>query len=567
MLRRSRRLIIVLLIASIAILQHGTPASAAGVPGPIRLVPEDDSSYIRLEARFPPKSELCPARQPRNLHAAYPGVIEIGRRSNGKLYLVTELTFPKYLEGIAEVPRDWPLDSLKAQVVAARTYAFAHMNPSNAQARELRYNLCATDSCQVYRGLNVANGAWGEFWVQAVRETAGEILEHDGKPANTFYFSTSNGRTYSNTDAFGGSPLPYLKPVDEKDDGGSPVRTWTVRMPLQDLSETLRLAKAWGAGTIERVTQTGDNVNVSGGGTESSMTVTQLRSRLNAQAVCLTPKRYPTQQPNGRPLPQVVPSKWFVLRQEGSDLVLEGQGWGHGVGMVQWGLKGKAERGMNYQDMLAFYYGGLRPVKREEPSSIRIGLAVDIEEVAVERVGRVRVEGAEVPDGILRLTGGNAFNVEAGGVIEPQLRITELSLQSQAAPDAPLTLSFNLSGPAKVKLLYRGPAEGETAIEPRDRGAQTLSWNPTGLPAGSYEVHIHGHDGVDQVLSDSLQATVTATVASPSPSPARETSEAVAEDTETPAWLSLAIAGAVLLIGSGLVLYLRIRRRKVPAQR
>ena len=534
---------------------------------PIRLVPEDDQSYVRLNARFSPKPDLCPARQPRNLHAAYPGVLEIGRRSDGRLYLLTELTFPKYLEGIAEVPRDWPLDSLKAQVVAARTYAIAHMNPSNEQARELRYNLCATDSCQVYRGLNVANGAWGEFWVQAVKETTGEILEHNGKPANTFYFSTSNGRTYSNTDAFGGSPLPYLKPIDERDDGGSPVRTWTVRIPLQDLSETLRLAKAWGPETIERVTQTGDNVSLSGGGSEASMTMTQLRSRLNAQAVCLTPKRYPTQQANGRPLPQVVPSKWFVLRQEGSDLVLEGQGWGHGVGMVQWGLKGKAERGMNYQDMLSFYYGGLRPVKRDEPSSIRIGLAVDIEEVVIERVGRVRVEGTEVSDDVLRVTGGNAVNVQPGGVIEPQLEIKELSFQPQALADAPLTLSFNLSGPAKVKLRYRGPAEGETAIESKDRGAQTLSLNTADLSSGSYEVHVEGHDGVDQVKSDSLQAVVTSTVVSPSPSLVRETTTAAAESERTPVWSFIGIVGAVIAVATGFILYFRVLRRKFPAQR
>lgn len=193
-----------LVISTLAI---APPASAETTAGPIRFVPENPEGWTRIHAKFVKKPDLCEARQTRDLHAAYPGVVEIGRRSDGRLYLVTELTFPQYLSGIAEVPRDWPLEALKAQVVAARTYAVSHMNPSTALAKELRFNICATDACQVYRGSNVEKGAWGSAWSQAVRETEGEILEHNGKPASTFYFSTSNGQTYSNKDVFGGSPL------------------------------------------------------------------------------------------------------------------------------------------------------------------------------------------------------------------------------------------------------------------------------------------------------------------------------------------------------------------------
>ncbi|MDQ4148590.1 MAG: SpoIID/LytB domain-containing protein, partial [Actinomycetota bacterium] len=408
-MRRSFCLLIVL--AVLPVVTAFPPRAEAQQVGPIRLTPLSPDASVRVDGRFPPRPDVCPARQPANLHAAYGGVVEVGRRSNGQLYLVTELTFPQYLKGIAEVPANWPLEALKAQVIAARTYAVSHMNPSTAVARELRYNLCATDACQVFRGLNVEKGPWGEAWSQAVDSTAGEILEHAGKPALTYYFSTSNGRTYSNAEVFSPPALPYLKPVVEVDDGESPVSRWEIRMPLGDLTESLRLAGSWTAGPITSVAQRGETVTVSDGVRTVSLSMAELRNRLNAQAVCLVPKRYPTMGPDGRPYPQTVPSKWATVRVEGQDAVISGRGWGHGVGMVQWGLKGKADRGMSYADMLSFYYGGLRPVKRREPSQIRVGLAVNLEEIVIERRGQVRVEGAAVPDGPIRISGGPQLSV------------------------------------------------------------------------------------------------------------------------------------------------------------
>ncbi|MGH2810250.1 MAG: SpoIID/LytB domain-containing protein, partial [Actinomycetota bacterium] len=377
-MKRPRRFLRLLLPALLlaGTLTHPAPASAQPVPGPIRFIPQNPESSVRIDARFPRKPDVCEAKQPRNLHAAYKGVLEVGRRADGSLYLVSELTFPEYLSGIAEVPRSWPLEALKAQVVAARTYAISRLNPSSAAAREIKYDICATDSCQVYRGLSVEKGPWGDQWARAVAETQGQILQYNGKPAETFYFSTSNGKTHSNKDAFGGSPLPYLKPVEEADDTQSPLSNWTVRMPLGDLTETLRLADVWTAtGSIEDVDQDEGEVKVSGGGASKTMTIEQFRARLNSQAVCLVPKRYPTADANGVRYPQVVPSKWMKVHREGADAVMTGRGWGHGVGMVQWGLKGKAEKGQTYDQMLSHYYSGLKPSTVDEPGKIRVLLA------------------------------------------------------------------------------------------------------------------------------------------------------------------------------------------------
>ena len=106
----------------------------------------------------------------------------------------------------------------------------------DSTAQHLGYDLCATDACQVYRGVGVEQGPWGQRWVQAVNSTRGEALVYQGAPAQTFYFSTSNGHTLGNADVFGGTPLPYLRSVPERDDGASALSHWSVTMPLTDVT-------------------------------------------------------------------------------------------------------------------------------------------------------------------------------------------------------------------------------------------------------------------------------------------------------------------------------------------
>jgi SpoIID/LytB domain protein len=548
-------------VGVVLVLSRGHAARAEEAAGPIRFVPEAADAFVKVDAHFVPNPKVCAARQTPNLHAGYPGTVEVGRRADGRLYLVTELTFDRYLKGIAEVPRDWPGEALKAQVVAARTYAEAHMNPSTALAKELKFNLCSTDACQVYRGLGVERGAWGEEWSKAVEETSGEILEWEGRPASTFFFSTSNGHTYSNSDVFGGSPLPYLKPVTETDDTASPVRTWTVRMPLTDVAQTLRDAGSWGAAPIDAIKQDGNNVIVSGGGKNTPISLSDFRIRLNNHAVCLTPKRYPTAGANGKMLLQVVPSNWYTVRQEAAAAVMEGAGWGHGVGMVQWGLKGKADRGMTHADMLAFYYGGLHPVKKPEPGAIRIGLAIDIDEMTIEPSSGIRIEGATPPPGPIHFKSGPAITFEKGSPIIPVLQLRNPTSTAPSTPGAPATFSFELSSPANIHLKFKGPTgDATTSIAPHDRGPQTLTWDAAAtLPPGTYETTLIANDGVDEVTSPPMTVTVVAPspLPSPTPFPSKASPKPIAQPkTSLSSKLSLAI-GALLLIAATAALLLK----------
>jgi len=408
------------------------------------------------------------------------------------------------------------------------------------------------------------------------QDTAGQILEYQGKPADAMYFSTSNGHTYSSADVFGGSPLPYLKAVPESDDSASPTSSWSVRMPLSDLAETLRLAGSWDGRPIDSVALLGDQVTVTGSGRSVTLPLGTFRNKLNVHAVCLQPQRYPTPTASGGKLPQVVPSTWMTLRQDGTAVVMTGRGWGHGVGMVQWGARGKADRGLGYRDILAYYYGGLRPVKVAEPGSIRVLLATGVQQVTVAPAGPVRVDGAPSGGGPVTITGGPAMTIAsaAKASIAPTLSLSAVTVTATAMPGSPAAFSYTLSHAANVGLTYQQAgdpsARGTVPAVPVATGAQTLSWDPfaAGLPEGTYEAALVADDGVSRVVSSSFQISVRRPPPpSPTPSPSHTAGAAKKGSGPSrsglPGWWPLALAAGLLaLLAGGFAAVLLTRRAR-----
>ena len=162
---------------------------------------------------------------------SYRGDLRVAKTGR-KLQLVNVVGLESYLLGVVpgEMPKDWPLEALKAQAVAARTYAIAHLVKAKG------FDLHADWRSQVYYG--VASEAPGPS--RAVSETRGEIVTYGGEPAQTFYFSSSGGRTISSLDAFG-TDVPYLVSVDDEWDAVSPNFRW----PAQRLTGR-QLAKRFG---------------------------------------------------------------------------------------------------------------------------------------------------------------------------------------------------------------------------------------------------------------------------------------------------------------------------------
>src|SRR5918996_5432341 len=100
---------------------------------------------VLVHGEYPPVESSCVDPYQPVLHARYRGTIEIGMVADGSLFLIGELSFEDYVKGIAEVPRDWPMEALKAQVVAARTYA---LNRLRLPETGRDYHLFAPTDCQ-----------------------------------------------------------------------------------------------------------------------------------------------------------------------------------------------------------------------------------------------------------------------------------------------------------------------------------------------------------------------------------------------------------------------------------
>jgi hypothetical protein len=326
-------------------------------------------------------------------------------------------------------------------------------------------------------------------------------------------------------------------------------------MPADDLAEILRLSGSWGSEPIDSVALQGDTVKLAGGGKSTTMALSSFRNRLNNQGTCLTPKRYPTPAASGGNLPQVVPSVWMTLRQEGSDIVMTGRGWGHGVGMVQWGAKGKADRGLSYRQILSYYYGGLAPVKVAEPGSIRVLVATGVQQVTVSPSGPVHVVGGPNATGTVTITGGPAMTIApaAQTAIAPALALSGVTVTATARPGKPAGFSFNLNRAANVGITYQQAgvtATGSVAPVPLSSGDQTLPWDPfaAGLPPGTYDAALVADDGVSRVVSPSFQVTVATVAPTPTPSPSpAAAARSKGVKTKVPPWLPVGV-GALLLV-------------------
>ena len=163
---------------------------------------------------------------------AYRGTLELHRSSFGRLSAVNAAGLDDYVQGVVpgEVPASWPEEALKAQAVAARSYALVtdRGGPVFDQYPDTR--------SQVYRGLVSENPRTNA----AVRATAGEVVRHGGKVATTFFFSTSGGRTENVENVFyGAAPKPYLVSVGDPYDGGSPKHRWRIALSQRQMQARL----------------------------------------------------------------------------------------------------------------------------------------------------------------------------------------------------------------------------------------------------------------------------------------------------------------------------------------
>jgi stage II sporulation protein D len=163
-------------------------------------------------------------------HGIYRGKL-VARNDGGSLLVVNSLGIDSYVKGVvpSEVPSSWPAAALRAQAVVARSYALA-------TSRSGPFDQYDDTRSQVYGGKSAETRETNE----AVSDTAEEVVTYKGAVATTYYFSTSGGQTESSEFGFaGGSPVPYLKSVDDPYDDLSPVHKWKLSFSDDEMESKL----------------------------------------------------------------------------------------------------------------------------------------------------------------------------------------------------------------------------------------------------------------------------------------------------------------------------------------
>lgn len=154
----------------------------------------------------------------------------------------------QYLYGLGEVPSSWPMAALKAQAIAARSYALSKVARSGQHRPVCDCALYASSYDQVYVGWDKEAAADGERWVSAVDGTAGQVVTYRGEVIQAFYMSSSGGYTENNENVWGGTPIPYLRGVCDPGDytPANPNAVWTVSLSTSEVTQRLAL----GIGTV-----------------------------------------------------------------------------------------------------------------------------------------------------------------------------------------------------------------------------------------------------------------------------------------------------------------------------
>ncbi len=318
----------------------------------------------------------------------YRGSALLTNISEGSMYILNLVSTEEYLYGVVpnEVPSSWDEDALKAQAVCARGFVVSNFNKHSSYG----FNVCATTNCQVYGGM--ANECASTN--KAVDDTYGEVVMYEGKPIESLFFSSSGGHT-ANVKNVWGSSISYLSGVEDPyEPENSPRHSWSATLSLLEIENALKTsninvgtvknlnAKSDETGRVYELTITGTNgthtltrtstnspfvsygvisqkfsvIPVTDGGRELYALTGTKKSKLSGYNAV-----------DGNKKVTAVADEFYIQNAYGpqkytggtlSGYTFNGGGWGHGVGMSQYGAMGMANAGFVYEEILAHYYPG-----------------------------------------------------------------------------------------------------------------------------------------------------------------------------------------------------------------
>ncbi len=259
------------------------------------------------------------------------------RIQGGKFQAINIVNLEDYLLSVlpSEMPSAWPLEALKAQSIAARSYALANLNKHAKEG----YDLGSGTEDQVYRGVLQEK----ERTNKAVQETTGLVMTHNNKIVPAFYHSSSAGFTETHPN---NSKLTYLKSIHDYDQA-SPHSAWRLSFSPGQLAQSLgpSVGRVLGLMAIERTqSQRVKTLMLMGDTTNSLISGDAVRKALK------------------------LPSTNFnvICDSQSGNYVFSGQGFGHGMGMSQWGARSLAEHGWGAGEILHHFYRDVHVVNALE---------------------------------------------------------------------------------------------------------------------------------------------------------------------------------------------------------
>lgn len=266
--------------------------------------------------------------------------VRLKRNNTGNIDV---LPLEEYVVGVVagEIPVTFHNEALKAQAVAARTYVLKKMENNKGE-----FDVIDTTANQVYIDNATLKEKWGINYIKninkirnAVQETKGEYMTYNGEIITAFFFSTSVGKTENSEDIFS-SALPYLRSVASPwDENISPVFNEKNKFNLVDFYKYLNLSyNSKLSYKILSTTSTGRIKTI-------SINNTIFSGQTVAQALNLR-------------------SSFFTIEQDNNDVYITTKGYGHGVGMSQYGAYGMAMQGYKYNEILKYYYKDIEIVKK-----------------------------------------------------------------------------------------------------------------------------------------------------------------------------------------------------------
>ena len=253
----------------------------------------------------------------------YYGDFQFSRLTGENLTVVNYIDLEDYTKGVLpnEMASDWPLEALKAQAVVARTYAVANLN----KYRSYGFDLSNDTSSQVYRGLRSAS----EKTNRAVDETAGQFVRYQGQICTVYYFAADGGATEDSENVWTETAVPYLRGVKDpyEADINFYCKSWMYTVPKAQLDKLH--VEYTPIGNVQSISVNGN-----------TYVKDNVRTFLKNIGASYT-------------------SRHFTVTENGDNYVIQGGGYGHNLGMSQWGAYSMAEKhAMTYDQIISFYFTG-----------------------------------------------------------------------------------------------------------------------------------------------------------------------------------------------------------------